>query len=148
MEEGVWGCFWIISGHRACQWRRFGSARCFSFFCRGLVLYSLWSGVGGRGWYGKDVNVRRWIAKGRMQVGVVGCGFLLAHRRYCRKGRHHRRHRRDYDEALTLHLVARLPVWGFGGLRSPLRLAPCLLCKIVGRGCYCDGGDGGRGERA
>lgn len=47
MEEGVWGCFWIISGHRACQWRRFGSARCFSFFCRGLVLYSLWPGVGG-----------------------------------------------------------------------------------------------------
>ncbi len=84
----------------------------FRFFCMGLVLYSLWPGVGGggRGWYGKDVNVRRWTAKGRMQVAVVGCGFLLARHHYCRKGRHHRRHRHDYDEALTLHLVARLPV--------------------------------------
>lgn len=98
---------------------------------------------------GRMFNVRRWTAKGRMQVVVgVGCESLLARRRYCRKGRHHRRHRHDYDEALTLHLVAKLPVWGFGGLRSPLRLAPCLVCKIVGRGYYCDGGDGGRGERA
>lgn len=77
---------------------------------------------------------------------MVGRGFLLA-RRYYRKGRHRLR-RHDYDEALILHLVAKLLVWGFVGLRSPLRLAPCLVCKIVGCGYYCDGGDGGRGERA
>lgn len=78
----------------------------------------------------------------------MGCGFLLARRRYCHIDGYHRRHRHEHDEALTLHLVARLPVWGFGGLRSPLRIAPCLECKIAGRGYYCDGGDNGRDERA
>ena len=93
------------------------------------------------------VNVRRWIAKGRMRVVVVGCELLFARHRY-RKGRPHRRRLHDYDSAPILHLSAKSPVWGFVGLRNPLRLAPYLLCKIVGRGCCCDGGGVERGERA
>lgn len=120
----------------------------FFVFCGGLVLYYLWPRVGrGRGWYRKGVNVRRWIAKGRMQVVVVGCGYLLARRRCYRKGRHHGRCRHDY-EALIPHPFAKLPVWGFVGWRSPLRLESCLVCKVFGHGYCCDGGGGGRGERS
>lgn len=67
MEEGVWGCFWIISGHRACQWRRFGSARCFVvFLCRGLVFIFFVARGGGKG------EVGRGRGEGRAGDGMGG----------------------------------------------------------------------------
>lgn len=82
MEEGVWGCFWIISGDRACQCRRFGSARYFSFFCGGLVLYSLWPGWGGKGmvWEGfkrTTLDRQRPYAGGGGGMWISSCSSLL-----------------------------------------------------------------------
>lgn len=48
-EEGVWGCFWTISGPRACQWRRFGSARCFFVFSEGVSFIFFVTRGGGKG---------------------------------------------------------------------------------------------------
>lgn len=129
--DGVWEegcrCFWIISGERACQWRRLGSARC--------ILVDRVSGYilcGG----GVGLNARRWNAKGRRRVVVGECGFLLARRRYHRKGRrrHHHRGQHDCGEDPILHLFAKLLVWVFVGLHSLPILALCLVRKIVGPG--------------